>query len=248
MTSTLPFTYFPVPALTSLSPDTGPLAGGQVVTITGTNFISPAQVFFGANAGVVTNVTPTTITVTTPAGAAVGAVPVSVVTGGGASNSLAYTYVDTPITTSITPTSGPLAGGNAATITGGGFGNSIPAVSVTFGGNAATVTAVTPTSITVTVPAGAAPGAINVTVTTAGGSSGPLAYTYLPSPTMLSLSPTSGPLPGGNVVTITGTNFGNQVPGVTVTFGGNAASVLTRHQRANHRDGRRRAPRRAWST
>ena len=42
-----------------------------------------------------------------------------------------------------------------------------------------------------------------------------------PTPTILSISPTSGPFAGGTFCTITGTNF---VSGATVTFGGNAAT------------------------
>jgi len=42
-----------------------------------------------------------------------------------------------------------------------------------------------------------------------------------PTPTILSISPTSGPSAGGTFCTITGTNF---VSGATVTFGGNAAT------------------------
>ncbi len=75
-----------VPTVTSVNPNTGPLAGGTVVTIRGTNFLEPqagpgsgTRVKFGAlDAASVTIVDDTTLTATTPAGAQAGAVDVVV--------------------------------------------------------------------------------------------------------------------------------------------------------------------------
>jgi hypothetical protein len=56
------------PAITSISPSSGAAAGGTVVTITGTNFSSDSVVDFGTVPGTdVTVVSPTQITVTSPA-------------------------------------------------------------------------------------------------------------------------------------------------------------------------------------
>ncbi|HEX4220636.1 MAG TPA: IPT/TIG domain-containing protein, partial [Acidimicrobiales bacterium] len=75
----------PAPTVTSVSPATGPAAGGTAVTITGTGFTGATAVKFGSNAGTaVTVVSDTEITVTSPAGA-VGAVPVTVTTPAGTS-------------------------------------------------------------------------------------------------------------------------------------------------------------------
>ncbi|THF63630.1 hypothetical protein E6C76_13630 [Pseudothauera nasutitermitis] len=83
----------PAPTVTSLSPTSGPTAGGTSVTITGANFTGATGVTFGGTAGtglVVTNAT--TITVATPAHAA-GAVNVAVTTPGGtATLPNGYTY------------------------------------------------------------------------------------------------------------------------------------------------------------
>jgi hypothetical protein len=77
----------PAPTVISLSPAAGPVAGGTVVTITGTGFTAATSVQFGANAGTaVTVVSATEITVTSPTGA-VGAVPVTVTTTAGTSPS-----------------------------------------------------------------------------------------------------------------------------------------------------------------
>ena len=88
------FTYIGQPAVTSLSPNNGPLAGGTAVTITGTNFAAGATVTFGSMAATnIVVVNSTTITATTPAGS-VGAVTVTVTNIGSQSGSLAngFTY------------------------------------------------------------------------------------------------------------------------------------------------------------
>ena len=210
------FTYIAPPTVTSVSPSTGPVAGGTAVTITGTNFASGATVTFGGTAAtnvVVTN--STTITATTPAHAA-GAVAVTVTNSNGLSGNLAngFTYVAQPTVTGVSPSSGTTAGGTAVTITGTNF---VAGAGVTFGATAATnVVVVSSTTITATTPAGSA-GGVTVTVTVSG-QSGSLAngYTYVVAPTVTSVSPNNGPAAGGTSVTITGTNF---AAGATVTFG-----------------------------
>ncbi|MFR9754146.1 IPT/TIG domain-containing protein, partial [Nocardia sp. 004] len=70
---------------------------------------------------------------------------------------------------------------------------------------AVSFTVVSDTQITATVPAGT--GTVGVTVTTPGGTSNPVSYTYLGTPTLVSVVPGSGPEVGGNSVTLTGTGF-----------------------------------------
>ena len=210
----------PPPTVTSVSPNSGPTAGGTSVTITGTTFTGATSVTFGGAAATgVAVVNATTITATTPAGAA-GAASVIVTTpsGSNAANTL-YTYIPGPTVTSVSPNSGPTAGGTSVTITGTTFAG---ATGVTFGGVAATSFAVVnATTITATVPAGAA-GAASVIVTTPAGSNAANAlYTYVPGPTVTSVSPNSGSTLGGTSVTITGTTF---TGATSVTFGGAAAT------------------------
>ena len=70
------------PTVTGVSPNTGGIAGGTSVTITGTNFVTPATATFGGVAATsVVVVNATTITAVTPAHAA-GAVDVVVQTCG----------------------------------------------------------------------------------------------------------------------------------------------------------------------
>jgi hypothetical protein len=121
-----------------------------------------------------------------------------------------------PTVTSILPASGSIGGGTVVTISGTGF---LTNPSVKFGGVAATNVSATATSITATAPAHAA-GKVDVVVTNTDGQSATLtqAFTYaLPSPTISSISPNSGPTTGGTAVT----NFQS---GATVTFGARAAT------------------------
>jgi hypothetical protein len=155
------------PAVTSISPTSGPTAGGTAVTITGSNFSSSATVTFGSAPA--TNVvikSSTSITATTPPGSA-GPVTVTVTNPGAQVGSLpnGYTYVVAPTVKSVSPNNGGLAGGTAVTITGTNFASG---ATVTFGGSPANNVVVTNgTTITATTPADAA-GAVTVTVTVNG--------------------------------------------------------------------------------
>src|SRR5438477_506259 len=84
--------------LVAISPATGDIAGGTVVTLSGTNFACTPSfpgVDFGGAAGTVTSCGSTAATVTAPAHAA-GTVSVTVTNAGaGPSNSLLFTFKDT---------------------------------------------------------------------------------------------------------------------------------------------------------
>ncbi len=158
------------PAVTSVSPTSGAGSGGTSVTITGTGFTGATAVLFGASSVSPSSVSATSITVTSPAHAA-GVVDVKVTTPLG--NSLAnasdhFTYLAAPTVTSVSPTSGPIAGSTSVTVTGTNFTG---ATAVSFGGTAAaSYTVNSATSISATSPAHAA-GAVDITVTTSGGTS-----------------------------------------------------------------------------
>jgi hypothetical protein len=213
-------TVLAAPAITSVSPGTGASAGGQTVTIAGSNFSGASAVTFGGTAAASFTVNSATqISATTPAHAA-GAVTVAVTTAGGSgSQANAYTYVDAPTIAAVSPLQGPSAGGTSVTITGTNFSG---ASAVTFGGTAAaSFTVNSATQIIATTPAHAA-GAVTVAVTADGGSGNKAdAYTYVAAPTVGAVAPNQGLTGGGTPVTIDGTHFSGAT---AVTFGVVAAT------------------------
>jgi uncharacterized protein (TIGR03437 family) len=164
----IPGTSVLPPTVSSVLPATGPLGGGNVVTITGTNLSSAQSVTFGGTLS--TNYTvngSTSISATVPAGTlGPASVIVTTLVGSNPPNTL-YTYVSQPVFTSLSPTSGPIAGGTLVTITGSGLSG---ATSVTFAGvNAQTFTVVSDTTITAVSPVAFESGLAQVDVTTPGG-------------------------------------------------------------------------------
>jgi len=185
------------PTVSSISPSSGPLAGGTSVAITGTGFTGATAVKFGlTDASSYTVNSATSITATSPAGSA-GTVDITVTTSGGTSATGAsdrFTYTSAPSVSSISPSSGPLAGGTSVAITGAGFTG---ATAAKFGlTDATSYTVNSATSITATSPAGSA-GIVDITVTTSSGTSATGAsdrFTYAadtptPTPTPASGSP-----------------------------------------------------------
>jgi parallel beta-helix repeat protein len=173
------------PTVASANPDHGSTAGGQTVTIAGTNLTGvSAATFGGSPAGNLTVLSDTALTCITPAHAA-GQVEVTPWAPGGAGTGLpnGYTYVAPPSVSSITPGSGRMGGHkpptypSTATITGTGF---VAGAGVKFDAAAAgNVVVESATRITCEAPAHEA-GAADVIVTNPDLSSGSLAdaYTY----------------------------------------------------------------------
>ncbi|MQY80154.1 MAG: hypothetical protein GH151_13335 [Bacteroidetes bacterium] len=129
-----------------------------------------------------------------------------------------------PSITEINP--GAAFEGQEVIIVGNNFSSAVAGNVVSFSGTAATITATTTLEITTTVPAGAAPGAAEVTVTTNGKTSAGYAFTVtLPIiPTITSIDPSSGKV--GTTVTITGTDFSTTPDENTVSFNGTEAIVI----------------------
>ncbi|WP_280498091.1 IPT/TIG domain-containing protein [Nocardia asiatica] len=191
-----------MPTISSVSPTTGPTSGGNSVVITGTGFTGPTTVRFGGTATTFTLDSDTQITAIAPPGA--GTVNINVSNAGGTSNGFPYTYVVTPpVIASIIPNFGPATGGNLVTLIGTGFSG---VTAVNFGATPATFfVGVSSTLIIAIAPPGT--GTVPVTVTTPVGTSPGVPYTYVSVPTLVSVTPNTGPVTGGTVVTITGTGF-----------------------------------------
>jgi YD repeat-containing protein len=160
------YTYSSPPTITSLSPLKGPMSGGQLVTIDGSELDVSTKVFFGGQAAASLIVeSPTRLTVTTPASAA-GVADVTVKTDSGeATRAGAYTFVAAPVISSFAPLAA--RGGSTVTIHGTSFDPVAAENEVRFAGAVAQVLSASPTDLVVVVPSGANSG--RITVKTVGG-------------------------------------------------------------------------------
>jgi hypothetical protein len=126
-----------------------------------------------------------------------------------------------PTLTSIAPTQA--VSGQSITLTGTNFNGTDINNTVTIGGLQATVTAASPTSLTVTVPNGLAVGPQPVIVAIGESAPSDSVNLNVVQPTLTSLNVTEQTI--GNSITLTGTNFNTTDINNTVTFGGTAATV-----------------------
>ncbi|QDK41568.1 hypothetical protein DOM21_08900 [Bacteriovorax stolpii] len=197
----------PIPAVTSVIPNNGPVSGGSIVTIVGTNFVSGDSVFIGAaSCAPVIVINSTTISCTTSAHIA-GNANVVVTNVDSKSGTLlnGYTYNEGPSIASISPNGGVLAGGTPVVITGNNF---VSGVIVNLGGSVCNVVSVNTTTINCTTTSHAA-GVVAVNVANPDGQMKNLskAYTYRGAPNVVNVYPKISPLAGGLIVTISGNNF-----------------------------------------
>jgi hypothetical protein len=209
-----------------LSPATGPLSGGTVVTIKGQNLTGATKVTFGAVVATgVSVVTATSLQATAPAHG-VGVVDVRVVTPGGTSPvATGDEFSYQPLVTGVSPSSGPTKGGTTVTLTGSGLTGT---TKVYFGLAAGSeVTVVNDNTVTVTSPTLSTPVATPVLVVANGVLSalvGAPVFTFQTTPGVTSVSPASGPAGGGTVVTVSGHDFSGAT---SVTFGSVSATAVT---------------------
>jgi uncharacterized repeat protein (TIGR02543 family) len=201
---------FPValPYVTSVDANRGPLAGANVVTVSGSNFLDVPGVKFGtlSATNVTVNAYGTQLTATVPAPVSLGDVSVTVTTAAGTSPPVSgstYTYLPLPTITNLNPTVGDAVGNNSVVITGTGFTN---ASAVLFGSKPATSFTVNSSSrITAISPPGT--GTVGVQVTAPGGTTVASNFTYSAATSVNSITPNSGSTGGNTTVEITGTNF-----------------------------------------
>jgi uncharacterized delta-60 repeat protein/gliding motility-associated-like protein len=152
----------PPPTFTSFAPTSG--YPGTSVTLTGSNFSTVPGlnvVRFNGVVATVTASTATSITTTVPSGATTGPVSVEVACQTATAPGNFTVLIPPPVITSFAPASGPI--GTSVTLTGTDFGSTVGTNIIYFGARRATVTAASPTSLTVVVPAGASFQPITVT-------------------------------------------------------------------------------------
>ena len=195
-------TVLAVPVLESISPASGPTAGGSLITLTGQNFGTTPLVMIGVRSATVQpGSTVDLLVVSSPAGEGAN-LDVKVIAAGSASNVLPFSYLP-PSISSLTPATGPTSGGTTITVVGSNFGlNPL----VTIGGISASVIARTHSQVICTLPAGQG---LNreVRVNVVGQVSPPATFNYN-APVITSISPATGTTAGGTQITINGSNFG----------------------------------------
>jgi phospholipase C len=143
------------PTVTKVAPVSGPVGGGIVVTISGTNLIGATAVRFGSvGAASFVVQSATSISAVAPAELA-GAVNASVVTPAGSSAiTSSDRFIFAPTITGLSPSGGSKAGGTAVTVTGSGFRLGKKATVFRFGLTLAPSVDCTSTTVcTVTTPA-----------------------------------------------------------------------------------------------
>ena len=242
------------PQIFSVTPGSGPNEGGTEVTITGTGFEAPVQVFFGSGnnpnafTGVeatVLSVSPNQIVARTPSATGIGQgnnnQSVNILirnlgTGFAGIGTSSFTYGSQLIITGVSPNQIPYNSRELITIFGQGFGQ--PAT-VNLAGIQADIVSVTGTEIVVRAPIPAISACADVigpvqvvnlntgdSDSTDGGSGPQVAdFRYRAfEPTIFSVSPPSGPGTTGAARTISGAGFEDPV---RVLFGDSAASVTS---------------------
>lgn len=217
----------PVPTVISITPNNGPIIGGTLVEIVGTNFMAGDIIFIGGvNCSSVVILNSTTVKCVTPSHSA-GAVNVVVTNvdskSGVLSNS--YTYNTPPSIDKVSTSGGALAGGILAggtqvKIEGNNF---VIGTTVNIGGlNCLNTNVLNPSIIICDSPPHSA-GIVSIKVTNPDGQVAilPNAFTYRSFPVVINVSPKAGVLAGNTDVIITGSNF---IKDAIVDFG---SSVCT---------------------
>jgi phospholipase C len=144
------------PAVTGVTPASGPPAGCNEVTLSGSGFSGASQVMFGSKPAESFVVDSDTKLVAVPPPGSVGRVDVQVTNPLGTSQTSSsdrYSYGTKPVVTGLSRNHGPKAGGTTVVISGTGFTG---ATAVKFGSAAATFTVTSDTQIAAVAPPGTA--------------------------------------------------------------------------------------------
>ena len=221
-----------LPVVDGLTPNAGPSAGGQNVTINGSGFTPGTVVNFAGVPVEPTSMTPTTITFVTPAGNP-GVASVTVTSESGTSNAAPYVY-ENPTIGSVTPNTGSTSGGTEVRIVGSDF---TPGTEVTFGGvPAVNVVVLDSTTLLATTPAGRA-GSVGLSVRLPSGTTATLAnaFTYATPGASTSISAANQAAGGGSNRTLATTGSEGVALASLSAFGllslGAAMSIIGRSRK-----------------
>jgi hypothetical protein len=221
----------PPPVLTAIAPNSGSQGDNVSVTLTGTNLTGASlkgNLASGITAASVTVVSDTQITATFAIAltATLGAQPITVTTASGTSNPVSFTVKLPPPPTLSSIAPGSAAQGATLTVTLAGTNLiGVTAINAGPGITVSNLVSVSTTQMNATFAIGAAAvtGPQNVTITTPSGTGGGATFTINPgSPTVTSITPSSGQAGSTQGVKILGTNLTGATvsisgPGITVT-------------------------------
>ncbi|MEZ4458861.1 MAG: IPT/TIG domain-containing protein [bacterium] len=207
--------------LLGIVPSSGPVGGGTQVRVDGTGLQDGSLVFFGSQP-VNSTLSQGRLVVRTPAATGPGPVSVKVLAPDGQSRVIVdgFRYVTGLVISEVTPNRVPTTGGVEVEITGEGFE---PDSAVSFSGDSAVrVTYLSQEKLRALVPPRAR-GFADVRVTTRFATAlMPRAVEYYTPLSVTEVAPASGPVAGGQTVTVRGTGFDSTL---RVFFDGIEANV-----------------------
>ncbi len=227
------FFYNALPTLTSILPASGDLHGGTTIQVRGSGFLGggTTEVRFGTVLGTGLSIkSDSLLTVRTPAGTPGATVALSLSNANGLATLPAAFRYDTNLSiTALQPANGTSLGGTAVIVTGTSFTGTGETPGVTFDGLPATsVTVLSDTSLSCVAPSGVAGTTVSVVVTNSAGSASFIGYRYNALPRITALTPGTGRASGGTLITLTGSGFQVDTPGLNqVRFGGIRATQLS---------------------
>ncbi|MCX8093629.1 MAG: IPT/TIG domain-containing protein, partial [Candidatus Goldbacteria bacterium] len=206
------FTYYlyPPPAITSIFPPSGTTAGGQVITVNGSNFRNGCTAYLDNILATSVNfINSSQITLVTPPHSPA-TVDLKVVNPDGQQSTLlsSYTYIVPPVISQCIPSSGKTTGGYEVTLYGSGFR---PGCTVTFDGIPATVTRISNAELNLMVPPHSE-GPVNITVLNTDWTKATLTngFVYDSTPPVINLNSSSNiNIPVGSIYTETATASDN---------------------------------------
>lgn len=214
------FTYIlpPPPSITEINPNSGDMAGNYNIVIKGANFNSTSVVYINHVAVQTTYYTSNELRARVPKATQAGPVDVQVVNGDGQQVTITggFTYNSpppppAPVITSITPNSGAMTGGYYINIKGSNYNAS---TKVWINNTEVQTVYYSSSEVRGRVPATNVSGPVDVKVVNNDGQFAEVVggFTYeappqKPAPLITSVSPNTGPLSGGSLISIKGANF-----------------------------------------
>ncbi|GCB76094.1 hypothetical protein scyTo_0019088, partial [Scyliorhinus torazame] len=221
------------PIILGISPTTGSMAGGTVLTITGSRFANSSRtdttwVSIGDSHCPITGLTDTEITCTIETASNTSSPLTVYIAGLGFakhSGNQTFTFTFKKEVTSISPSLGSTEGGMILTISGCGF---TPNSTVLIGGKTCPLLTESPVEKKCIVPAAPA-GICNISLSADGISNTvPFSFTYVDTkfPTISQINPTTSSVAGGSNLTIHGSDFGNRSEGSFVSIGNFECPIL----------------------